>query len=100
MPRQAYGLLVAGPCGRVGAVNTDILPLAITMMAGPQIMSAIIFVTSERAVKTSLAFVTGVLVATTVGVAILLGVHSLLDLSLGDPSDNGSTGHLIQYALI
>jgi hypothetical protein len=81
-------------------VNTDILPLAITMMAGPQIMSAIIFVTSERAVKTSLAFVIGVLVATTVGVAILLGVHSLLDLSLGDPTDDGSTGHVIQYALV
>jgi hypothetical protein len=81
-------------------VSTDILPLAITMMAGPQIMSAIIFVTSERAVKTSLAFVTGVLVATTIGVALLLGLHSLLDLSLGDPSDNGSTGHVIQYVLI
>ena len=81
-------------------MSTDILPLAITMMAGPQIMSAIIFVTSERAVKTSLGFVIGVLVATTVGVALLLGLHSLLDLSLGDPSDNGSTGHVIQYALV
>jgi hypothetical protein len=81
-------------------MSTDILPLAITMMAGPQIMSAIIFVTSERAVKTSLAFVIGVLVATAAGVAILLGIHSLLDLSLGDPSDSGSNGHVIQYVLI
>ena len=81
-------------------MNTDILPLAITMMAGPQIMSAIVFVTSQRAVKNSLAFVLAVLVATTVGVAVLLGVHSLLDLSLGDPSDNGSAGKIIQYALV
>ena len=67
------------------------------MVAGPQIMSAIIFVTSERAVKNSLAFVAGVLVANTIGVAVLLGVQSLLgdNVSLGDSSDNGSTGKII-----
>jgi hypothetical protein len=83
-------------------VSTEILPLAITMMAGPQIMSAIIFVTSERAVKNSLAFVGGVLVATTIGVAVLLGVLSLLgdNVSLGDSSDNGSAGKIIQFALV
>ena len=81
-------------------MNTDILPLAITMMAGPQIMSAIIFVTSARAVPTSLAFVIGVLVAATLGVSVLLGLHSLLDLDLGSTSDSGSTGHIIQYVLI
>ena len=70
------------------------------MMAGPQIMSAIIFVTSERAVKNSLAFVGGVLVATTIGVAVLLGVQSLLDVSLGDSSDNNSAGKIIQFALV
>jgi Sap, sulfolipid-1-addressing protein len=37
-------------------VSLQILPLAITMMAGPQIMSAIIFVTAERAVPVSVAF--------------------------------------------
>ena len=81
-------------------MNTDILPLAITMMAGPQIMSAIIFVTSARAVTTSLAFVIGVLVAATAGVSILLGLHSLLDLDLGSSSDSGSSGHIAQYVLI
>ena len=72
------------------------------MMAGPQIMSAIIFVTSEKAVKNSLAFVIGVLVATAVGVAALRGLQSLIGgaLDFGDPSDSGSTGHIIQYALI
>src|SRR5688500_1939159 len=83
-------------------MSTAILPLAITMMAGPQIMSAIIFVTSERAVKTSIGFVLGVLLATTIGVAALRGLLSLLgdNVSLGDPSDSGSAGHIIQYALI
>jgi len=83
-------------------VNTNILPLAITMMAGPQIMSAIIFVTSERAVKNSLAFLAGVLVATAIGVAILRGVLSLLgdNVSLGESSNNGSAGKIIQFALV
>lgn len=87
---------------RCGVLNTAILPLAITMMAGPQIMSAIIFVTSEKAVKNSLAFVIGVLVATAVGVAALRGLQSLIGgaVDFGDPSDSGSTGHIIQYALI
>ncbi|HKG76010.1 MAG TPA: GAP family protein [Beijerinckiaceae bacterium] len=83
-------------------MNTNILPLAITMMAGPQIMSAIVFVTSERAVKNSTAFVLGVLLATTIGVAALRGLLSLLgdNASLGDRSDSGSAGHIIQYALV
>jgi hypothetical protein len=87
---------------RCGVLNTAILPLAITMMAGPQIMSAIIFVTSEKAVKNSLAFVIGVLVATAIGVAALRGLQSLVGgaLDFGDSSDSGSTGHIIQYALI
>jgi hypothetical protein len=83
-------------------MNTDILPLAITMMAGPQIMSAIVFVTSDGAVKKSVAFVLGVLVAAAVGVTALTGLQSLIGGSgnFGDPSDSGSTGHIIQYVLV
>ena len=39
------------------AMNQAILPLAITMMAGPQIMSAIIFVTASKPVKVSASFI-------------------------------------------
>jgi small neutral amino acid transporter SnatA (MarC family) len=53
-------------------MNQAILPLAITMMAGPQIMSAIIFVTTPKPLKTSGAFVLGVTIAATVGVLIAL----------------------------
>jgi hypothetical protein len=83
-------------------MDLAILPLAVTMMAGPQIMSAIVFVTSDRAVPVSLGFLTGVAIATTAGVAIAAGLASLLgdQVSLGDSSDNGSTGHVIQYALV
>ena len=75
-------------------MSLEILPLAITMMAGPQIMSAIVFVTSEGAVRKSFAFVAGVLLATAIGVAALTGALSLLgdQVDLGDSSDSGSTG--------
>jgi hypothetical protein len=83
-------------------LNVEILPLAITMMAGPQIMSAIIFVTSDRAVPVSLAFVAGVAIAVAVGVAGAAGIASLLgdSVSLGDDSETGSAGTIVQIALV
>jgi small neutral amino acid transporter SnatA (MarC family) len=44
-------------------MNVQILPLAITMMAGPQIMAAIIFVTAPKALRVSLPFLAGVAIA-------------------------------------
>lgn len=83
-------------------MNEAILPLAITMMAGPQIMAAIIFVTTPKPLRTSGGFVLGVAIATTVGVLIALGIASLLGsgVSLGDSSDKGSNGNIIQYLLV
>jgi hypothetical protein len=79
-------------------MNQAILPLAITMMAGPQIMSAIIFVTASKPVKLSATFLAAVAIAATVGVAIFLALGN--SFSLGDPSDNGSTGYVVQYVLV
>ncbi len=79
-------------------MNLQVLPLAITMMAGPQIMAAIIFVTAPKALRVSVPFLVGVAIATTVGVFITTTLNSLL--SLGDPSDSGSTGNIIQYVLV
>jgi hypothetical protein len=83
-------------------MNLDILPLAITMMAGPQIMSAIIFVTTPKPVKVSVPFIAAVAIATTVGVLITRTLAALLgnSVSLGDPSDPSSIGHIIQYLLV
>jgi hypothetical protein len=55
-----------------------------------------------KPLKTSASFIVGVAIATTVGVAIAHALASLLDnsVSLGDSSDNGSTGHIIQYLLV
>lgn len=82
-------------------MSTQILPLAITMMAGPQIMTAIVFVTAKRPVPLSAAFLAGVAVAATAGVAIMFGIASLLGGDgFGDPDSSSSAGHVVQYVLV
>ena len=83
-------------------MNLAILPLAITMMAGPQIMSAIILVSASKPVKLSVSFISGVAFATIAGLVAALAVVSLLGggVSLGDPSSGGSLGSVIQYLLV
>ncbi len=79
----------------------QILPLAITMMVGPQIMSAIIFVTTPQAVRVSLAFLAAVTIAAMAGVAVMMGLATALGgaVDFGDSSDKNSVGQIIQYVL-
>jgi Sap, sulfolipid-1-addressing protein len=83
-------------------MSLAVIPLAITMNAGPQIMSAIIFVTANKPLKLSAYFLTGVVIALTVGVTITYTLASVLgnSVSLGDSSDSGSLGNIIQYLLV
>jgi len=83
-------------------MSLAVIPLAITMNAGPQIMSAIIFVTANKPLKLSAYFITGVVIAVTVGVTITYTVATVLgnSVSLGDPSSSGSLGKIIQYVLV
>jgi Sap, sulfolipid-1-addressing protein len=83
-------------------MNLSVLPLAITMNAGPQIMSAIIFVTARKPLKLSAYFLAGALIAVTVGVTLTYTLASALgnSFSLGDSSNGGSLGNIIQYLLV
>ena len=83
-------------------MSLAVIPLAITMNAGPQIMSAIIFVTAPKPLKLSAYFLAGVVIAVTAGVTITYTVATTLgnSISLGDPSDSGSIGNIIQYLLV
>jgi hypothetical protein len=83
-------------------MSLAVIPLAITMNAGPQIMSAIIFVTANKPLKLSAYFITGVVIAVTVGLTITYTLASVLgnSVSLGDSSDSGSLGNIIQYLLV
>jgi hypothetical protein len=83
-------------------MSLQVLPLAITMMAGPQIMSAIILVTTPKPVRVSLAFLAGVAVSATAGVAAARGIFALVgdNVSIGQASDDSSIGKIVQYVLI
>ena len=83
-------------------MSLAVIPLAITMNAGPQIMSAIIFVTASKPLKLSAYFLAGVVIAVSVGVTITYTLASVLgnSISLGDSSDSGSLGNIIQYVLV
>lgn len=83
-------------------MSLEILPLAVTMMIGPQIISAVILVTSPRPVANSLAFVAGVVLAAVLGVEIAHGLAALLGegVSLGDSDDTSSTGTILQLVLV
>jgi hypothetical protein len=83
-------------------MSLAVLPLAITMNAGPQIMSALIFVTASKPLKLSAYFLTGVVIAVSVGVTVTFGLASVFgnSISLGDSSDSGSLGNIIQYLLV
>jgi hypothetical protein len=83
-------------------MSLAVIPLAITMNAGPQIMSAIIFVTAPKALKLSAYFLAGVVIAVTVGVTITYTLATVLgnSISLGDSSSSGSLGNIIQYLLV
>ena len=83
-------------------MNLAVLPLAITMNAGPQIMSALIFVTAPKPLKLSAAFLAGVVIAVSVGLTLTYTFATALgnSISLGDSSDKGSIGNIIQYLLV
>jgi hypothetical protein len=81
-------------------MDAQLLPLAITMMAGPQIMSAIVLVTGERPVRPSLAFVAAVAIAASAGILILFALVSLLGVSLSSSSSPSTASKVIQVALV
>jgi hypothetical protein len=83
-------------------MSLAVIPLAITMNAGPQIMSAIIFVTANKPLKLSAYFLGGVVIAVTVGVTVTYTLANVLgnSVSLGDSSSSGSLGNIIQYLFV
>lgn len=84
-------------------MHVDIVPLAITMMAGPQILTAIILVTSERAITASLAYIGAVVAASTAVLALLTVILGALGekTSLSDSSGAPSTRSIVvQYVLV
>lgn len=80
----------------------QLLALAITMMAGPQILSAIIFVTGEGAVRVSAAYVAAVAVAAGVAVLVWYLLAGAIGggLDLNDSSGPTTAALIIQIVLV
>jgi hypothetical protein len=78
----------------------EILPLALTMMIGPQIITAIILVTSKDAVRASLAFIVGVALAATTGTVIFAALAKIFDLHAPGSSEPSQAAKWIQTGLI
>ena len=77
----------------------EILPLALIMVMGPQILTAIFLVTSREPVKNSVAMLIGVVLAASVSIAIWFGLVNLIGI---DPSgDEGpSTADYVVAGLL
>ncbi|MGW7696777.1 GAP family protein [Streptomyces asiaticus] len=83
-------------------MGLQVLPLAVTMMAGPQIVAAVVLVTTPRPVRVCLSFLLGVAIATVVGVALARGIFALLGQALapGNSSDRDVAAVVVQLVLV
>lgn len=76
-----------------------ILPLAVVMVAGPQIITAILLATSKDAQRNSLAFVAGVALAITLGTLVAYWLFSLVETSARGDSES-TVGRVIDWLVI
>lgn len=74
-----------------------IVPLAVVMVAGPQIVSAIMLAVSENAKKGSLAFIGGAMSAATLGTAVIYTAAKLLH---AEASSGDSSASTIDYVFL
>jgi hypothetical protein len=68
------------------STHLQILPLALIMVMGPQILTAIFLVTSRQPVRNSVAMLIGVILAASASVLLWFGLVDLLGV---DPKDDG-----------
>jgi threonine/homoserine/homoserine lactone efflux protein len=76
-----------------------VLPLAFVMIAGPQIISAIMLATGRDARRNSLAFLAGAALAITVGTMVAYWLFRLVDIS-ARPTSKGTVGTVIDWLVI
>jgi hypothetical protein len=78
-----------------------ILPLAITTMVGPQILVAIIFITAKKdAVKISLSYLAGILLAASSFITVVFVAARLFGLSADSAGNPPSWANTVEVALI
>lgn len=81
-------------------MNLQILPLAITMMAGPQIMLSILLTTTKDVIKLSLAYIIAILTATTLGLIVTRTFFKLVGTQINFQSSGGQNGRILQFLFV
>jgi threonine/homoserine/homoserine lactone efflux protein len=76
-----------------------VLPLAFVMIAGPQIISAILLATGHDARRNSLAFLAGAALAITAGTMLAYWITSQLERAAG-PSGQGTVKTVIDWLVV
>jgi hypothetical protein len=79
---------------------SEILPLAFTMMVGPQIITSIVLATADKVVKPSLAYVAGIGLATTLGTVAFFGIATLFRLRNPSSHDPSHDAKVLQTILV
>jgi hypothetical protein len=79
----------------VDSTQLQILPLALIMVMGPQILTAIFLVTSQEPVKNSGAILTGVLLAASLSMLIWFGLYSALGINPPSGSGPGTADYVV-----
>jgi small neutral amino acid transporter SnatA (MarC family) len=77
----------------------SILPMAIVMIAGPQLISAVVLVTGTGSRRNSLAYIAGVFLATMLGVSLVFFLAGLAH-NETHSSSSSSGKNAINYAVI
>jgi hypothetical protein len=72
----------------VDSTQLQILPLALIMVMGPQILTAIFLVTSHEPTKNSGAMLVGVVIAASLSLPIWFGLYEVLGINPGSSSDS------------
>jgi len=78
----------------------EILPLAITMVAGPQILTSIVLVTNKQPVKASLSYLAAILLTVSAGIAMAFTAARLLGLHAGSSGHAPARSETLEIALV
>ena len=77
-----------------------VVPLALTMVMGPQIATSVFLVTSTKPVKNSLAYIAAVLIAAALGLAIWFAATGALGIDPKEDDEGPSTADYVVAGLL
>lgn len=80
--------------------NLQVIPMAIIMMLGPQILSALFILTGKNRVRASLSYIFSIFCAATLGTVFIMLVIDLLNLRVPSETEPSQIIMPIKYALV